>query len=68
VSSGGLLGGRAAVAVRLMPPAAIGRLMAVTAFALLLGSVAGSSTSDVTASLARIVGQRGVRREEGHSA
>jgi ABC-2 type transport system permease protein len=56
-----LLGGPAGLAVRLMRPAALGWLSAVAGFSVLLGTVAESSTQDLTSSrgVAQAIGRLG---------
>jgi ABC-2 type transport system permease protein len=60
-----LLGGSAGLAVRLMRPAALGWLFAVTAFAVLIGTTAESSAQDATGSQGI---QQAIGRLGGHGS
>jgi ABC-2 type transport system permease protein len=60
-----LLGSPAGLAVRLMRPAALGWLLAVTAFSVLIGTVAESSTRDATGDKAV---QQALGRLGGHGS
>ena len=57
-----LLGGSAGLAVRLMRPAALGWLLAVAVFAVLIGTTAESSANDATGSQGVSTGHRTPRR------